>query len=435
LEENTPPDFDAVRPGPRLLHWRQDVPHTVFWVQALDDGDARRQAEFRDQLWTWTPGQTQPQAWLKLALRYQAIHWATGSRHGRRGLVENRKSITHWVRPDSPAAEPVKLFEVSSEDRYADPGNLSSRCCPTAPEYCSWRGWREPVSGRIRSFAEGDRPFLDKLDLTTAQTTRLFRSSAPYFERPVRLLDNRGKLLLTSREALDSPPNLCLRDLDSDQVSQFTDYGHPAPQLIGVKKEILRYQRSDGVDLTGTLYIRPAMTPKRTGPSPCSYGPTRVNTRAPRRPARSRIRPTGSSAPGGRAAVFRHARLCRLGRPDFPIIGEGEKEPNDTYIEQLVMDAQAAVDEVARQGVGDPQRCAIGGHSYGAFTTVNLLAHSQIFRAGIARSGAYNRTLTPFGFQAEERTFWEAPTPTTVCPRSLTPTKSVRHAFDPRPGG
>ena len=97
-----------------------------------------------------------------------------------------------------------------------------------------------------------------------------------------------------------------------------------------------------------------------------------------------------------------------LDNPTFPIVGEGKAEPNDTYIKQLVDDAQAAVEELVRRGVGDRNRMAIGGHSYGAFMTANLLAHSRLFKGGIARSGAYNRTLTPFGFQAEERNYWDA---------------------------
>lgn len=92
-----------------------------------------------------------------------------------------------------------------------------------------------------------------------------------------------------------------------------------------------------------------------------------------------------------------------------PIVGEGDKEPNDTYIPQLVASAEAAVDEVVRRGVADRNRIAVGGHSYGAFMTANLLTHTRLFKAGIARSGAYNRTLTPFGFQAEERNYWQAP--------------------------
>jgi len=88
-------------------------------------------------------------------------------------------------------------------------------------------------------------------------------------------------------------------------------------------------------------------------------------------------------------------------------------EPNDTFVEQLVSSAEAAVNAVVERGVVDPEKIAVGGHSYGGFMTAHLLAHTKLFKAGLARSGAYNRTLTPFGFQGEERTFWEA-TPTYI---------------------
>src|SRR5690606_7495990 len=87
--------------------------------------------------------------------------------------------------------------------------------------------------------------------------------------------------------------------------------------------------------------------------------------------------------------------------------GTGQ-EPNDIFLEQLDGNAKAAIDYLAERGIADPDRVAVGGHSYGAFMTGNLLAHSNLFKAGIARSGAYNRSLTPFGFQAEPRSIWEA---------------------------
>ena len=411
LEENAPPDFDAVRPGPRSLQWRQDAPNTVLWVQALDDGDARRAVEFRDQLWTWTPGQAEPQPWLKLANRYHAIHWGDGH-HAvlEEGWWKTRKSIIHWVQPDSPALPAVTLFDLSSEDRYADPGDPLKRTLPNGARVLVLGEDGESIflAGAGAS-PEGDRPFLDKLNLNSGQTTRLFRSSAPYLERPVRLLDNRGQQLLLSRESLDTPPNLCMRDLSTQEVFQLTDFAHPAPQLKGIAKEILRYKRADGVELTGTLYTPPGYDPEKTGRLPVLVWAYPGEFKSASAAGQIKDSPYRFIRPWWGGPLFFVMRgYAVLEDPTFPIIGEGDKEPNDTYIEQLVMDAQAAVDAVAALGIGDPERCAIGGHSYGAFTTANLLAHSKIFRAGIARSGAYNRTLTPFGFQAEERTFWEA---------------------------
>jgi len=262
--------------------------------------------------------------------------------------------------------------------------------------------------------AEGDRPFLDALDLTSRKTRRLFHSAAPWFEAPVDLLDPAGKQLLVRRETVDQPPNYFVRDLTPANAGagaplrQLTRFPHPTPQLAGIHKELIRYKRADGVQLTGTLYT-PAGWKPTDGPLPTllwaypqefkSADAAGQVTDSPYRFARA-----GAGSP----LVWLTRGYALLDNPSMPIVGEGAKEPNDTYVQQLVASAQAAVDEVVRRGVADRRRIAIGGHSYGAFTTANLLAHCDLFAAGIAESGAYNRTLTPFGFQAEERDLWHA---------------------------
>ncbi len=224
------------------------------------------------------------------------------------------------------------------------------------------------------------------------------------------MLDEEGRYLLTRRETPDDPPNYFIRDLEGGEPRQITSFPHPTPELIGVQKELVRFEREDGVMLTGTLYLPPGYDAANDGPLPTlmwAY-PTEYKsadaagqvTDSPYRFVR-----VGWWSP----LVWLTQGYAVLDDPSMPIIGEGEVEPNDTYIEQLVASAEAAVDFVVERGVGDRDRIAIGGHSYGAFMTANLLAHSDLFAAGIARSGAYNRTLTPFGFQAEERTYWDAP--------------------------
>lgn len=406
LEENAPPDFDAVRPGPRSLRWRSDAPATLFWTEALDGGDARKSAEFREQLYLWKPG-GEAQPWFKLATRFRGVEWGDGQ-HAlvEEGWHKTRRSRTHWVQPDSLATAPVTLFDRSSEDRYSDPGDPLHRFLPNgqAPMLLSADRKTMYLSG-LGASPEGDRPFVDAFSFETRQTQRLFRSAAPFYERPVRLLDPADGRMLTTRESPESPPNLCLRQ--GDELKPLTDFVHPAPQLKGVKKEILRYKRADGVDLTGTLYTPPGYSGGQRLPLliwayPGEFKSAGAAGQIKDSPYRF-IRPFW-----GGPLFFVMRGYAVLEDPTFPIIGEGNQEPNDSYVEQLVMDAQAAIQAVVQAGVGDPERCAIGGHSYGAFTTANLLAHSDLFRAGIARSGAYNRTLTPFGFQSEERTYWEA---------------------------
>ena len=406
LEENDPPDYDAVRPGPRSIEWRDDAPASLFWVEALDGGNARQPADFRDQLMLGSVTQG-PRPWLKLVNRFYNVEWGDGQH----ALVEerwhkSRRSQTYWVQPDAPESAPVTLFDRSSEDRYSDPGRPLHKMLPNgrSPMLMSADHQTIYLSGSGAS-PEGDRPFLDEFRLDGRQATRLFRSQAPFYERPVRLLKADSVQMLILRESPDSPPNLCLRQ--GDEVKALTDFAHPAPQLKGVKKQILHYRRGDGVELTGTLYTPPGYDGKSRLPVliwayPGEFKSASVAGQVKGSPYQF-IRPFW-----GGALFFVMRGYAVLQDPTFPIIGEGKQEPNDTYGEQLVMDAKAAVEAVSAVGVGDPERCAIGGHSYGAFTTANLLAHSDLFRAGIARSGAYNRTLTPFGFQSEERTYWEA---------------------------
>lgn len=400
LDENSPPDFDSVRTGPRSCQWRSDAPNTLFWVEAQDGGDARKPAPIRDQAFLWTPGGN-AQPWVSLDQRFGEVEWGDDS-HALlyEGWYKTRRSKALLLQPAQPTVAGKIYFDRSSEDRYADPGKPMHRTLPNGHVVMLMSKEAIFLAGQGAS-PEGDRPFVDRYDLASGQSERLFRSQAPHFERPVRFLDvDKGDLLIT-RENLETPPNLYLKD------QALTNFAHPAPQLRGIKKEIIRYKRADGVDLTGTLYTPPGHNggrlPVLIWAYPGEFKSAAAAGQIKDSPYRF-IRPFW-----GGPLFFVMRGYAVLEDPTFPIIGEGKKEPNDSYVEQLVMDAQAAVDGVAATGVGDKDRCAIGGHSYGAFTTANLLAHSEIFRAGIARSGAYNRTLTPFGFQSEERTYWEVP--------------------------
>ena len=323
---------------------------------------------------------------------------------------KTRTTRTHIVNPSAPGSQPTILFDRSFEDRYRDPGRPMRRDTKfgTSVLLTADGGQTLFLSGSGAS-PEGDRPFLDRLQLRTKETQRLFQSEEPFYERPVDLVDVDKLIVLTSRESTSEPPNYMLRDLKKKTVRPVTNFSHPTPQLRDVYKEQVRYERDDGVKLTATLYLPPGKQPK-DGPFPMLMWAY---------PREFKSAAAAGQVPGSPYRFLRtsaHSPLLWLVHgyavfdgPTLPIVGEGDEEPNDTYIRQLVAGAQAAVDEVVRLGVADRDRIAIGGHSYGAFMTANLLSHSDLFRAGIARSGAYNRTLTPFGFQAEERTFWEAP--------------------------
>ncbi len=411
LAESIPTDFSAASEGPRDAGWRDDKPATVYWVEAGDKGNPRVAAAVRDRLFALeAPFTAAPTRLAELALRFEEVVW------GRDDLAlvseswfKDRKTRTWRIDPSKPDQKAQLLFDRSFEDRYSDPGS------PAVHPNRWGRGVLQIVDGGrsilltgAGASGEGDRPFLDRLNLENGKKSRLWQSEAPNYEYVVDVLDAEGKQLLTRRESVNEPPNFYLRDLGRKSLTALTRFPHPSPQLSRASKELIRYKRADGLQLTGTLYLPPGYDPK-SGPLPVLMW------------AYPQEFKTASAAAQVTESPYRFIRISPMGplpflargyavldNPSIPIIGEGKSEPNDTYVEQLVAGATAAVEELVRRGVGDRNRMAIGGHSYGAFMTANLLAHSNLFRAGIARSGAYNRTLTPFSFQAEERTFWEA---------------------------
>ncbi|QUW04236.1 S9 family peptidase [Chloracidobacterium validum] len=412
LRDDIPTSFDATAKGPRGIQWRSDAPATLAWVEAQDGGNPAVAADIRDRLFFLAaPFSGEPTPSVGFAYRFGGIQWGTGQLAlAYESWRKTRLRRTWRFQPDAPDVAPTLIHERSSEDRYADPGNVLTQAAAdgTVRLLSPDNGKTLYLVGEGAS-PEGDRPFLDRFEVSTGQTTRLWRSEAPYYESPVALLDPEAKRVLLTRESPTEPPNYFIRDMATGKLTALTDFPHPTPQLVGIQKEQIRYKRADGVDLTGTLYLPPGYDPKRDGPLPLmlwAYPQEFVSAAAAGQVQGSPYRFTRVSYWGPLFLLTQGYAV--LDDPSFPIIGEGGREPNDTYIEQLVASAKAAIDECARRGVADPNRVAVGGHSYGAFMTANLLAHSRLFRAGIARSGAYNRTLTPFGFQAEERTYWQA---------------------------
>ena len=415
LAENVPPVRGAVRTGRRSVGWRSDAPATLAWAEAQDGGDPRAPAAVRDRVFLLAARfDGAPAELIALDLRYGGVRWGDGAL----ALVEEwwwqtRRRRTWRLAPDAPQREPRLLFDRSSEDRYADPGAPLSR--PTASGtrvlLTSPDGGSLYLSGAGAS-PDGDLPFLDRLDLEDGTTERLWRCAAPSYEFAVDLIDPQGGLLLTRRESASEPPNYVLRRLPAGGVEPpvpVTAFPHPMPELAGVQGELLRYTREDGVPLSGMLYLPPGYRPEQ-GPLPLLLWAYPNEFKSAGAAGQVRTSPHRFVRPhGGSPLMFLAAGYAVLDGPAMPIVGEGDAEPNDTYVEQLVANARAAVRAATARGVADPDRVAAGGHSYGAFMTANLLAHSDLFRAGIARSGAYNRTLTPFGFQAEDRTLWEAP--------------------------
>ena len=420
LQEEISTSFDAVEKGPRDFEWRADAPATAIWAEALDEGDPARPAESRDRVVALAaPFTGEPQTLVTLAFRASGLGWARADAAVIQEYWNKTKRVRTWIiDPTRPGSAPRLLSERSAEDRYADPGvmvtvpsALGTSVLLLSPDSSSVFA----VGGGASP--EGDRPFLDRLDLKTGKSTRLWRSEAPYYEEVIAVLDNQGQRLVTRRESVKDVPNYYLRNLATGSLTALTTFTDPAPQFAGVTSELITYRRADGVQLSAKLYL-PAGYEKGKGRLPFllwAY-PREFKTAA----AASQVlgSPYRFVRPTGPSHLFALTQgYGVLDGPTMPIIGEGNREPNDTYVEQLVNSARAAIDKIVELGVADRDRIAVGGHSYGAFMTANLLAHSNLFRAGIARSGAYNRTLTPFGFQAEERPYWKArDTYTTMSP-------------------
>ncbi|XQA77537.1 prolyl oligopeptidase family serine peptidase [Xanthomonas sacchari] len=412
LVEGLPTGNDAVRTGVRDIDWRSDAPATLVWAEAQDGGDPAREAAVRDAvLMQAAPFKTPPVTLARLQSRFAGIAWGRGDL----ALIDEfwwkTRQTRQWrVAPDNPAQAPQLLVQRSQEDRYADPGTpVTERDAAGNPRLLIAADGHSLFLRGEGASPQGDRPFLDRYDLDTRKSTRLFQSQAPYYAVPQALLDTSGQRLLITRETPQEPRNFYRLDAANAEPVALTHFTHPTPQLRDVHKEQIRYRRKDGVELTATLLLPPGYDAKRDGPLPMlmwAYPGEFKSADAASQVTDSPYRFNAIGYWGPQA--FLALGYAVLNDPSMPIVGEGAREPNDTYVEQLVADAQAAVDEVVRRGVADRDRIAIGGHSYGAFMTANLLAHTRLFKAGIARSGAYNRSLTPFGFQSEERTYWQA---------------------------
>lgn len=442
LADDVPVPFGSVRTGRRSVGWRADAPATVWMVEALDGGDAGAEAEHRDQLSLLpAPFTAEPTPLWKTALRYGGVLWGDGETAWAEEWWYDTRQLRTWrLAPDAPDSAPTLLFDRSYQDAYADPGDPVM----TPGPYNAWVLHRTGdgsvlLSGRGAS-PSGVHPFLDRVDLGTQEATRLWQSKDPYYETLVKVLDPEATRTIVRRQSKEEPPNYVLqgRRGRGRAITRFADW---APQFAQVTKEQIEYTRADGLPLTATLYLPPGYDKRRDGPLPTVFWAYPSEFKSKKDAGQKTTSDNTFSRPYGSSVLMMLlAGYAVVDDPQIPIIGEGDREPNDTYVEQLVSGAQAAVDAVVGMGVADPDRLLIGGHSYGAFTTANLLAHTDLFRAGIARSGAYNRSLTPFGFQSEQRTYWEATniyvemSPFTHAPKINEPLLMLHGAEDPNSG-
>jgi len=368
-----------------------------------------------------------PTELVKTEHRFGGLQWGE---KGGLAFVSDYDRNRRWRRTfllnaDNPAESPRLVWSLSVQDRYNDPGTPVFRPLPSGHRAILQSGDWIYLSGSGAS-PEGDRPFLDRFNLKTLKSERLFRCDTKSYETVVALLSDDGTQFITRRESPTEPPNYYLRTLaeafasagsgssgtasagaSEPAMKALTQFPDPTPQLRNIKKELVTYMRPDGVQLSFTLYLPPGYKEGTRLPTVVWAYPVEFTDPA----VASQV--TGSTQRfttilGPSHLFFLLSGYAILDNAAMPVVGDPETV-NNTYIEQIVASAKAAIDKAVELGVTDPDRVGVGGHSYGAFMTANLLAHSDLFRAGIARSGAYNRTLTPFGFQNERRTLWEAP--------------------------
>jgi len=399
---------DGVPAGPRDVAWAAASPATLTWIEALDGGDPRRPAPARDRIVTLAPPFSgQPAELARTAARAVNVRWLD---RDPRALVTSYERTTRTrtvalLDARAPAAAPHVLWTLRDGDVYGDPGTAVTVDAPDGEAVVAHHG--DAIWLRGNGFGpDGRRPFLDRLDVATGEKTRLFRSDLAPLETVLVPLDDDAARILTQRQSPTVPPNVYVRTRASGALRALTAIADPAPQLSAIGRRVVTYKRPDGVDLSFTLYTPPGWKEGTRLPTlvwayPMEYidrGTASQNTNG----TQGFVNVTGTSP-----LFLALAGYAVLYDASMPIVGD-PATVNDTFVDQLVADAKAAVDEAVAIGVTDPARVAVGGHSYGAFMTANLLAHTRLFKAGIARSGAYNRTLTPFGFQNERRTYWEA---------------------------
>ncbi|NIM58467.1 MAG: prolyl oligopeptidase family serine peptidase [Candidatus Aminicenantes bacterium] len=399
----------GVPTGPRSVEWRPLKPATLIWVEALDEGNPEKKVPHRDKLMTLSsPFKEKPKEVLKIEHRYRGIEWLKPE--GTALLTERdwrrRWRTTYLINVDDPNKAPKKIFDLSTQDRYNDPGD-PVHTTTTAGERILLQDKDAIYLSGSGASPKGDMPFLDTLDLKTMEKKRLFQSSEGSYETFVDFVGKSRNQIITRFESGTEPPNYFLYSLRRKKRDALTDFIDPAPQLAGVKKELIKYTREDGVELSGTLYLPPGYKEGEKLPVviwayPREYSSRRVAGQVRGSPHRFTFYRNYSQL------FFVTQGYALLDNAQMPVVGD-PKTMNDTFVDQIVSNLKAAIDKLDSMGIIDRERVGVGGHSYGAFMTANLLAHCDLAAAGIARSGAYNRTLTPFGFQNERRTLWEDP--------------------------
>ncbi|PWN66013.1 S9 family peptidase [Chryseobacterium oncorhynchi] len=411
LNEIMPKGFSSVRTGKRDMNWRSDAPATLVYTEALDGGNQHKAAEYRDEIFTWeAPFAAAPKSFFKMKQRYEDINW-TNDHYAvvSEEWYDTRNTKSFLI--DLNNRESKVIDDRNVQDVYSDPGKFNKVKNQYGKSVIDMKGGKTYLIGDGFT-KDGQHPFIDEMDVKSLKKKRLYTSNIKNAkENIVDILNPSKGEILTTQEASNQYPNYFKKNIKSNKTEAVTYFANPFESIKDIYKEVITYKRNDGVTLSGILYL------------PANYDRKAKKEKLPlliwAYPREYKDKNTaGQSTQNdndftfptyGSFVYWTTKGYAVLDHAAFPIIGEGKTEPNDTFITQLVANADAAINAVDQLGYIDKKKVAVGGHSYGAFMTANLLTHSHLFACGIARSGAYNRTLTPFGFQSEQRNYWDVP--------------------------
>ncbi|WP_461641067.1 alpha/beta hydrolase family protein [Labilibaculum euxinus] len=411
LIEELPKGFMAIRTGRRDLNWRDDKPATLIYTEALDGGDPENKVDFRDEVFELkAPFNGTPKSILKTINRFYTIDWGNDNIAIAMDYWWNTRNIKTYVfNPSDASQEPKIISDRNYQDKYNDPGNFVHKRNKFGNYVLALDGDNAFLIGDGYS-EKGQYPFVDQLNLKTEKTERLYQSTYENKIEDIQDFDPVNKKLLVRIESKTEYPNYYFRNIRKNELQQLTSFENPFKSIQNVHKEVLNYKREDGLELSGTLYLPVGYDANKKEKMPMILWAYPKEFKDKASASQNTQNPNEFTYPYWASPIYWVTKgYVVLDDASFPIIGEGETEPNDSFCKQLVSNAKAAIDAVDSLGYIDRNKVAVGGHSYGAFMVANLLSHSDLFAAGIARSGAYNRTLTPFGFQSEERSYWDAP--------------------------
>ncbi|MET2986503.1 alpha/beta hydrolase family protein [Aureibaculum conchae] len=412
LLEDLPQGFMATEKGRRNLSWRTDKPATLIYAKALDGGDPENKVDFRDEVFQLeAPFKGDGQSILKTINRYSGIQWANDNMAIAYDYWWNtRNTKTYTFNPSDASQKPIVINDRNYQDVYANPGSFITKRNDMG-SYVLALDKRNNAYLIGRGFSEkGQFPFVDRMNLKSKTKQRLYQSKYTNKLENLNDYDVDKNQLLVRIESPSEYPNYYFRSVRNKKLTQLTSFENPFKAIQDVHKEVITYKRDDGLELSGTLYLPVGYDKEKKDKMPMILWAYPREFKDKSSASQNTSNPNGFIAPyWGSPIYWVNKGYVVLDDAAFPIVGEGDEQPNDTFRKQLVANAKAAIDAVDKLGYIDRNRVGVGGHSYGAFMVANLLSHSDLFAAGIARSGAYNRTLTPFGFQSEERNYWEAP--------------------------